>query len=77
MSKAHSMQGKTGTTPSHSPFWPGGRLLLIFGVRAAQSYSADMARFCAGSPTDKALWMLIGGMVASIVGVGGLWRGEP
>ena len=53
----------------------GGILLLNFGVSAAGSFSADMLRFFAGSPTDKALCMLIGGVVPSISGVVGLWRG--
>ena len=50
-------------------------LLIIFGVSAAQSFSSDMSRFFTGAPTDKAIWMLVGGVVASIVGVVGLWRG--
>ena len=53
----------------------GGILLIVFGVSAAQSFSSDMSRFFTGSPTDKAMWMLLGGMVASIVGVVGLWCG--
>ena len=53
----------------------GGILLIIFGVNAAQSFSSDMSRFFTGSPTDKAIWMLVDGEVASIVGVLGLLRG--
>ena len=53
----------------------GGILLLIFGVSAAQSLSSDIARFFTGAPTDRAIWMLIGGAVLSIVGVVGLLRG--
>jgi hypothetical protein len=53
----------------------GGILLLIFGVSATQSFSSDISRFFTGSPTDKAIWMLIGGAVLSIVGVVGLLRG--
>jgi divalent metal cation (Fe/Co/Zn/Cd) transporter len=53
----------------------GGILLIIFGVSAAQSFSSDISRFFTGSPTDKAIWMLIGGVVLSIVGVVGLLRG--
>jgi CRP-like cAMP-binding protein len=53
----------------------GGILLLIFGVRARGSFSSDISRFFTGSPTDKAIWMLIGGAVLSIVGVVGLLRG--
>ena len=53
----------------------GGILLLIFGVSAAQSLSSDISRFFTGSPTDKAIWMMVGGAAASIVGMVGLWRG--
>jgi hypothetical protein len=53
----------------------GGILLIVFGVSAAQSFSSDISRFFTGSPTDKAMWMLLGGIVASIVGVVGLWCG--
>jgi hypothetical protein len=53
----------------------GGILLIIFGVIAAQSFSSDMSRFFTGAPTDKAIWMLISGVVLSIVGVVGLLRG--
>jgi hypothetical protein len=52
----------------------GGILLIIFGVSAAQSLSSDISRFFTGAPTDKAIWMLMGGVVLSIVGVVGLLR---
>ena len=53
----------------------GGILLIIFGVSAAESFSSDISRFFTGSPTDKAIWMLVGGVVASVVGAVGLLRG--
>jgi NO-binding membrane sensor protein with MHYT domain len=53
----------------------GGILLLVFGVMATTSLSSDISRFFTGSPTDKAIWMLIGGVVASVVGAVGLLRG--
>ncbi len=53
----------------------GGILLLIFGVSAADSLSSDLSNFFTGSPTDKAVWMLIGGAVLSVVGLVGLLRG--
>ena len=52
-----------------------GILLIVFGVMASTSLSSDISRFFTGSPTDKALWMLLGGVVVSIVGVAGLLRG--
>ena len=53
----------------------GGILLIIFGVSAVQSFSSDVSRFFTGAPTDKAIWMLVGGVAASIVAVVGLLRG--
>ena len=53
----------------------GGIVLIVLGVMAAESLSSDISRFFTGAPTDKAIWMLIGGVVASIVGVVGLLRG--
>ncbi len=44
----------------------GGILLIIFGVSAAGSFSSDISRFFTGAPTDKAIWMLIGGVVLSV-----------
>jgi uncharacterized membrane-anchored protein len=53
-----------------------GILLLIWGVNAMESFSSDVSRFFTGSPTDKAVWLLIGGIVAAIVGLYGLVRGS-
>ena len=47
----------------------GGVVLMIFGFQATNSFSSDVSRFFTGSPTDKAIWMLIGGLVAAIVGL--------
>lgn len=49
-----------------------GVVLLVFGFNAYHSASSDVARFFTGAPTDKALWLLISGLVASIVGLIGL-----
>ena len=54
----------------------GGVLLVIFGVRASESFSSDVHRFFTGSPTDKAIWMLIVGVVLAIIGLVGLLRGS-
>ena len=54
----------------------GGIVLVVFGVAATKSFSSDVSRFFTGSPTDKAIWMMIGGIVAIIVGLGGLSFGN-
>ena len=46
----------------------GGVVLMIIGINATNSFSSDVSQFFTGSPTDKAVWMLIGGIVA--IGVG-------
>ena len=53
-----------------------GIVLVIYGVSASNSFSSDVSRFFTGSPTDKAIWMLIGGIVAIIIGLAGLLRGQ-
>ena len=46
----------------------GGLVLVVLGVVAMDSFSSDVSRFFTGAPTDKAVWMLIGGIVALIAG---------
>ncbi len=53
----------------------GGILLVIFGVSALNSFSSDVSRVFTDAPTDKAIWMLVGGVVAAVVGLAGLLRG--
>lgn len=52
----------------------GGIALTIYGINASNSLGSDISRLFTGSPTDKAIWFLIGGIVATIVGAGGLLR---
>jgi hypothetical protein len=52
----------------------GGGVLILIGFNATNSFSSDVSRFFTGSPTDKAVWMLIGGLVAAVVGLAMLWR---
>ena len=52
----------------------GGVVLIIIGVNATNSFSSDVSRFFTGSPTDKAVWMLIGGAIAAIIGLTGALR---
>jgi hypothetical protein len=52
----------------------GGILLVIFGVNASNSLSSDISRVFTDAPTDKAIWMLVGGIVVTVIGVMGLLR---
>ena len=45
-----------------------GIILLIFGFNAYHSASSNISEAVTGAPTSKAIWLLIGGLVAAIVG---------
>jgi hypothetical protein len=51
-----------------------GVILILYGVQASNSFNSDLARFFTGSPTDKSIWFLVGGVVASSIGLYGLFR---
>jgi len=53
-----------------------GVVLIVLGVNATQSFSSDVSRFFTGSPTDKAIWLLIVGIVTAIVGLTLTLRGS-
>ena len=53
----------------------GGIVLIVIGANATNSFSSDISRFFTGSPTDKAVWMLIAGVVAASIGLFGTMRG--
>ena len=52
----------------------GGIVLIVYGLAASDSVSSDVSRFFTSNPTDKTMWLLIGGTVASCVGAAGLLR---
>ncbi|GDY14257.1 hypothetical protein LBMAG53_31350 [Planctomycetota bacterium] len=51
-----------------------GIALAIFGLMAMDSFSSSVSRFFTGSPTDKSVWMLIGGVVLIAVSGFGFLR---
>ncbi|GAB5098591.1 DUF3185 family protein [Caballeronia sp. LP006] len=50
----------------------GGIVLLYFGGQSFHSLSNDVSRFFTGSPTNKTIWLLAGGVVATLAGMIGL-----
>jgi hypothetical protein len=54
----------------------GGIILIIYGINSSHSLGSDFSRLFTGSPTDKSVWLLIGGIVAAAVGASGLRRGS-
>lgn len=52
-----------------------GVMLTIWGINASESFSSDVSRFFTDSPTDKAVWMLVGGIGCGLAGLFGLLYG--
>jgi multisubunit Na+/H+ antiporter MnhB subunit len=46
-----------------------GIVLLIFGFNESQSFGSDVSRFFTGNPTNRSIWLIIGGAVAVITGL--------
>ena len=55
----------------------GGIILLIYGLSAAESIGSSFSRLFTGAPTDRTIWLLVGGAVATLLGAAGLFRGNP
>ena len=54
----------------------GGIILIVFGVNESHSFGSDVNRFFTGNPTDKAMWMIVGGAVAAVAGLTFTLRGS-
>ncbi len=46
-----------------------GVVLLIWGVNASHSLGSEVSRTFTGSPTNKAIWLIIGGIASAVIGV--------
>jgi hypothetical protein len=54
-----------------------GVVLLVMGITASDSVGDQMSRFFTGEFTDSTMWMLVGGIVSTIVGLGLTFSGAP
>jgi hypothetical protein len=45
-----------------------GIALTIYGLNASDSIGSDVSRAVTGTPTEKSMWLLWGGIGATIVG---------
>lgn len=53
-----------------------GVALIGFGVHASNSIGSDFSKFFTGAPTEKSIWLLLGGVLLAAVGAGGLLTGS-
>lgn len=45
-----------------------GIILIVYGFNASDSASSGISRIFTGAPTNKTLWLLLGGLGSAIVG---------
>ena len=53
-----------------------GVVLLIFGFNESQSFGSEVSRVFTGNPTDRSMWLIVGGAVAVIGGLAMAIRGR-
>lgn len=53
----------------------GGIILIIYGISASDSVGSSFSRLFTGAPTDKTIWLLLGGILVAGVGLTGMVRG--
>jgi len=49
-----------------------GIIISVMGFNASDSFGSGLPRFFSNSPTDKAVWILLGGIVLGFIGALGL-----
>jgi hypothetical protein len=54
----------------------GGIILIVYGLNASDSVGSSFSRLFTGNPTDRTIWLLLGGIIATGVGATGLLRGS-
>lgn len=53
-----------------------GVLLLAWGISASDSFASDMSQFFKGRPTRETMWLVGGGALLAVVGIGLALRGK-
>src|SRR4051812_19914395 len=51
-----------------------GLALLLYGLGSADSIKDSFSRLFTGHPTDRTMWLIVGGCVCTVVGLAGFWR---
>jgi hypothetical protein len=54
----------------------GGLVLIAYGMDASGSVSSNFSQFFTGSPSNKAISLVVGGAVVAAMGAAGFLRGS-
>ena len=52
-----------------------GAILLVYGLNASESFGSEVSKFFTGNPTDKTIWLVVGGAASIVAGL--LFVGLP
>jgi hypothetical protein len=47
-----------------------GVILLVWGLNAQGSFGSEVSKTFTGHPTDRAMWLIIGGAASGVTGLG-------
>jgi hypothetical protein len=53
-------------------WWVVGIVLLSMGVSASDSIGSEISRFFTGNPSDRSIWLMLGGLASIVLGSAGL-----
>jgi uncharacterized membrane protein YidH (DUF202 family) len=53
-----------------------GVILLVLGLAASESVSSSFSKFFTGEPSDRSIWLMLGGVAAVVIGGALSWRGS-
>lgn len=53
-----------------------GIVLFVLGIAASESVGSSFSKFFTGEPSDRSIWLMLGGIAAIIVGGAIGWRGS-
>ncbi|WP_438480095.1 DUF3185 family protein [Oleiharenicola lentus] len=51
-----------------------GIILIIYGISASDSIGSNISEAFTGAPTDKTIWLLVGGIICGVTGLIGVLR---
>jgi uncharacterized protein DUF3185 len=46
-----------------------GAILLFYGLSAGDSFGSEVSKFFTGKPTDKTIWLVVGGAASIVAGL--------
>jgi hypothetical protein len=51
-----------------------GIVLLIMGFNASESVGSEVSEAVQGTPSNRSIWLIVGGLASAIIGAVGLFR---